>query len=272
MLLSESMRKYFIGNCSIPEMIQKQIQFQRDMAAVERALPGWEFFKCLYAKFTNQEYKTPLRYDINSFARFLSALNLWHIDVTLFAHLLNYLSTCSQEEIHNLETIGLQDYSFLQDIKYRAIKKNSSAIKTYIRNKYPDSHITFKLSDVVAVVPVKNDLLTLIESYKDDSLGYIPQSRDCDDFALLFKAHMSRIGLGNVTCGIAVGNFIEHNGHLRAHAVNICVYHSAGTLHHILYEPQTESGFLAEDDNDVDIIFKDHTVRYKAIELTFVMI
>ena len=84
---------------------------------------------------------------------------------------------------------------------------------------------------------------------KDDYVAYhfpyLQLRRDCDDFALLFKAFLSRNGLGNFAAGIMWAAFADPDtNRYMGHAINLIVYESEnGKLDILLYEPQSENHF-----------------------------
>lgn len=76
-------------------------------------------------------------------------------------------------------------------------------------------------------------------------LPYTRVRRDCDDFALLFRAFLAQHNLGNYAAAIMWAAFYDPDRQrAMGHAVNLVIYRNErGELNYLIYEPQTKDTF-----------------------------
>lgn len=121
------------------------------------------------------------------------------------------------------------------------VNKLINNIKELIPQEYKEQDITINIpTDITYQILTLQDIKKIIKYDKTNRLRYIKESRDCDDFASLFKCAFRKLGLGNATIFGCVINLYSPQGHLiGGHAINLIYYEDNG--HYLkLFEPQTD--------------------------------
>ena len=119
-------------------------------------------------------------------------------------------------------------------------------LASVIRNvPFVDNHTCIRYADAKYYVPVGLDTVKkIISYYHGDEVRYISERRDCDDFAIMFKAFLSKHKLGNLSCCVFWGKFVDEDKNRTVyHAVNLIIYLEGNEYKWKLYEPQSEMKF-----------------------------
>ena len=131
---------------------------------------------------------------------------------------------------------------------------SSFVVSKFREAPFVPDNLQIRTADKTYYVPKSlKTLKSIIRQFHGDELKYVSERRDCDDFAIMFKAFLSRHNLGNLSCGIFWGRFETSDGHVFGHAVNICLYKSDNDYEVILYEPQSELTLFTENQRYTDI-------------------
>lgn len=116
-------------------------------------------------------------------------------------------------------------------------KINSGDLKNIIKDQcFCTSNCTFHYTDAHYYLPTKDDLDNLMQYSKLPQLKYIPESRDCDDYAHMFRSWLAFMGIGNLAIAYVEVSLQGYNGqNIGAHAINACILEDKTVL---LIEPQ----------------------------------
>ncbi len=108
--------------------------------------------------------------------------------------------------------------------------------------------INVRFSDAKYLLPTKACFMEILSYYHSYELMYIRERRDCDDFALMFRAFLSRHAVGNLTVAIIWARFETEQGVKFGHAVNLAIVkNDEGNIEYLIYEPQQKDIFYTLD-------------------------
>ena len=218
------------------DIIKKTTSFTRYLQKLDQENPVVSKILDLIQFISNERYPSPI-----SFLRYIEALGISEdVDFDKFWQFfslmneLNFSCPCS--------TITTSLYKQFKD-NLKEIKAGD--LTDYLRTiPIVGSSVGIRIADSKYYVPKSIDVVeNILSLYKDDSLPYISERRDCDDFSVMFKAFLARGGLGNLSAGIYWGKFTTNTGRVIYHSVVLMVYYEGEELSWKLYEPQRENLF-----------------------------
>lgn len=252
MTLQEFFDKYISKNPDPWKKWTEQTQLNSELkTALETAsssVPGISFM-IYYIEKLNYSTVTPFEC-IN----FCNALNL--VEITDFVNWSKALTPAHIGNIIKLLAPPEPTFGTFEKIKANDIV---NIIKNDIPMDYKENNLHVGIpEDSIYQIPTLSDIQKVISYDKTNKLKYISQTRDCEDFAKLFKCAFRKLGIGNVTVfDCAINLYTPQGGLNGAHGINLLYYEDNGKQLR-LFEPQSDS---IRNFGDIFVGFKYYKIR-----------
>jgi len=138
-------------------------------------------------------------------------------------------------------------------------KVSFSKVQSIVRGKF-QYEFPFRPLDSEVLLIEEIDFSSILKKNPAQYLTYVPESFDCDDFALQTKSWLSRQGLGNLAVFYCEVDAYKANGEFEfAHAVNLAVFSNENVL---FFDPQNGKVWTTEEKMPWGIEGRNFKVRF----------
>lgn len=212
MTIHEALDQYRVKQGMSPaEIYDCSKQFKQMLESLEHAGNGWRYV--VWASYKAMSHTHP-----DELERVWSEWNIHTVeDVQAFAQSMNPINVDK----------------FIEDVDYPPQVDINLDELTDIRNVHlanmvsqycnTTTHLELDVADPVYKLLRDSDLQQLVTKSKFNQLPYRTNTRDCDDFARMFKAWLGFMGLGTLAVGYVEMHLIYSDGHQSGHAVNLAL-------------------------------------------------
>jgi len=229
------------------EQITLNNRLELEMKKICETDKGWKYFCFLLENGNTGNTKSmPVnsRYDPSNILALCLKLGL-KTDKDLY-DFVGFMSNIDVDGLIECHSPTLKDILNI-DVDNPIKEMTYDSIKSIIKNNFPIEK-TLKYSeqlDSIYLSPNKKQVEYCLQQCISDQLKYKANSRDCDDYAFIFRTFLSKNGYGNLTIPYVSINVYNDDDTIKfAHGVNIIIYNDGSCK---FLDPQSDKLWNADE-------------------------